>query len=328
MTRRVGNGHKETVVAIELGNKGQNGVVVFWKATESVYRPTLLQKLKDAGMESLPVPQRNNRLTTLRRALVQYVKETYSRSSACGEPGKVARGRRDEHGNEVIIRPLASRVGYTLVRELRGEDRNTYESVFWVKVKKDGEGFTFCKDSEGTSVQHKILDLYEHYRNLLSSSNLSLFLSNAIDRVGGIKLIDGVYDMLPKDFERWNVLCEAVEGSLDVRFKVSPPLLFALKHEINQYNIGPLARKIEEEFRERATRLQREVFSGEMRADAVDRRVAQARVLLDQVKGFGEMIGSTFESIKETLKSVTVANRGLTVMEAAVKQRELVGADK
>ena len=182
------------------------GAVAFWTAADATDRPKLRHAFAALGLESF-VPEPRPAPSVLKDAL----EETLG-------------------GPRVLIRPLADRDGFTVVREDRGRFGNAYLTSLVARVSCDDGVPTLSfepYDDRATLLQAA----YREHEGRVTASQLSSCLVKVVESLGGTRLrpSGAVYWVPGHKLDEWAEVAKAVERSADGK----PGAVYLLRHRLD-----------------------------------------------------------------------------------------------
>ncbi len=159
------------------------GAIVWWRLSGQLPIDRLRDAWEDAGLDPSLLPKQPTSTESLARTM------------------------REHQSARVLARPLGGRKGWALVQETPAEDDLAYDTLCTAKA-INGDNVAVSGDAPDELV-HKIRDSYEHYRNTLTTTDISTWISaKLIGQVKAIKLREtgGIY-FVPRDhmeiFRQW-----------------------------------------------------------------------------------------------------------------------------
>jgi hypothetical protein len=240
---------------IEIG-----GAVVFWSLSEWTRRDRLQDGFEAAGLAAF-VPEPRLPAAALRDALEEVL-----------------------GGPRMLVRPLQSRDGFTVVREDRGEHGNSYTQELVARI-DDAAGITFaCADERATRVR----DAYERQRGLLRAARVSGALVRVLEALGGTRLRPGgsVYWLPPHRLDDWQRAARAVEAAGAGR----PNAVYVLRHRMDADAVRAVRDAVVAEVQAEATRIHDEVMTGELGGRGLQTRRARAEELRQKINLYEELL--------------------------------------
>jgi hypothetical protein len=275
------------------------GAFVFWdpQATDYVRLRTALEA---QGLEAHCPPPHSVGLS-LKKALADY----------CRANGKALKEWHDLKGCDPTVQrhESADRDGYEVVFVRRDKDRNTYSFLFAAKA--DGETVTLDGRTSGVN-RAEIQRFYEHYRATVSGAGVGKMLVNLVTDLHGtcVRAIGGIY-YLPEDtVSTWDRAVEAVESA-------GKTVVTRARIVLDDSSIRTVASAITAELSAAAEVLRDEVISGELKAEALENRAAQARRLREKAQKYEGILGVSLATVKQALEDAELASAASALALAA-----------
>src|SRR5262245_15980903 len=181
------------------------GAVVFWSLAEWSDRNRLEAEFAPLGLQSL-VPDPRPAPACLRAAL----DEVFA-------------------GPRVLVRPLATRDGFAVVKEDRGLSANRYQTELTARVTGEPQSLTFDPwDARATCVE----TAYRAQLGRVPAAQVSTALVKAVEGLGGIRLRPGgaVYWVPGPRLDSFADAAHAVERAADGR----PSAVYLLRHRLDR----------------------------------------------------------------------------------------------
>ena len=234
------------------------GAVAFWTPAEFTDRTRLAAGLAPLGLEEY-VPGPRPAASLLRDAL----------EDALGGP-------------RVLVRPLADRDGFTVVREERGRAGNAYTTALVARV--DGVGvedpprLAFEPPDERAAL---VEAAFARHLGRIPAAQLSLGLVRIVERFGGTRLkpTGAIYWIPGPKLDDWAAVARAVEGAADGR----PSAVYLLRHRLDADAVRAIRDAVVADVRGEVERIRAEVVSGELGGRALEGRRRRAVELRHKV---------------------------------------------
>jgi hypothetical protein len=213
----------------------------------------------------------------------------------------------------VLIRPLAARTGFTVVRETRGEDGNQYENLFTARC-VDGEA-----DPSFTNITEEvptILEAFRKYRGRVTAGQVGVALSSVVmKRLGGTRLrpTGGVYWLPSHRTHEW----EAAARALEAASVGGRSVCYQLDAELNAAAVVAVRDAIVREVTDEARRIAEEIQSGDLGPRAIETRKAEAQALKQKVIQYEQILDVGLDNLKRQLDSVEQSRALVTLLESA-----------
>jgi hypothetical protein len=130
-------------------------------------------------------------------------------------------------GPRVLVRPLASRDGFAVVREDRGSDRNAYATQLVAHV-HEGNHPTF---EPWSPVADRVMEVFRKQLGRVSGMQLSGALVKIVDALGGTRLrpSGAVYWVPGNRIHEWSQIAQSVERATEGRASS----VYVLRHRLD-----------------------------------------------------------------------------------------------
>jgi hypothetical protein len=237
------------------------GAVVFWALADWTSRQRLEAEFGGLGLGAL-VPDPRPAPACLRAAL----DEAFA-------------------GPRVLVRPLASRDGFAVVKEDRGLAANRYDTQLTARVAGTPPTLTFDPwDGRAVLVE-------EGYRRQLGrvpAAQVSAALVKVVEALGGIRLrpSGAVYWVPGHRLEDFAAAAGAVERAAENR----PSSVYLLRHRLDRDAVRAVRDSVVHEVRAEADRICAEVTGGDLGARALEARQKHAGELRQKVLLYEELL--------------------------------------
>jgi hypothetical protein len=229
------------------------GAVTFWSLAEATDRPRLERAFAALGLQSF-VPDPRPAPACLRDALEDVL-----------------------GGPRVLVRPLATRDGFAVVREDRGAADNAYSTRLVARV-REGQAPTF---EPWTLDVPRIVEAYDRHISRIPGHQLSAALVKVVEHLGGTRLRPGgaIYWVPGNRVEEWARIAEAAEHAADGR----PSAAYVLRHRLDADAVRAVRDAVVAEVQAEAARICDEVAAGDLGGRALETRKHQAADLREKV---------------------------------------------
>lgn len=263
------------------------GLVTFWTLAEFTDRARLAAAWESAGFGEA-VPEERAKVSVLKDALAEVFQ-----------------------GTHFLVRPLATRNGFAVVREDRGSEQNSYNAVVTAKVIDDADPVL----TGDTSREYEVLNAFRRHAGTVTSQQLSAALVRILYKLGGTRLRpSGSVYWLPGDqAESWAAAVAGFELAGDGGKSVG----YAIRHELDADSVVAVRDAIVHEVTTEAARLNHEILSGELGQRAVETRKKEALLLKSKVTAYEDILGVGLAHLKVTLDAVDQANATAALLLAA-----------
>lgn len=266
-----------------------SGCVTFWSLSEH----TDVARLK-AGWEALGlgafVPEPRSPVACLKEAL----EETFG-------------------GSEVLIRSLAARNGFVVVKEQRGADDNAYETLFTAKVLDGKSEPMFTNFTEDTTA---VLAAFRRHNGRLTNQQVGSALVKLMLHFGGARLrpTGGVYWLSGDRVEDWRAATDVLTAAADGGQSKS----YFVEHELDADSIVAVRDALVTEVTNETRRIQQEIQSGELGGRALETRKNEAAALRQKVEAYEGILSVTLDSLKQGLDRIALSQGLAALMLSAI----------
>jgi hypothetical protein len=267
--------------------KIHGGLVVFWTLAEFTDRNRLMAGWTRAGFNHA-VPEQRANVSVLKDAL----NETFA-------------------GSRFLVRPLATRNGFAVVREDRGEESNNYAPVLTAKV-FGGESPIYAGD---IGKADEVNAAYHRHLGRVASHQMSAALVKVLYELGGTRLRpSGSVYWLPGDrADSWDRVVAGFEEAADGGRSVG----YTLRHDLDADAVVAVRDAICHEVKTEAARLSQDILSGDLGEKAIETRKKEAGQLRRKVAEYEHLLGVGLDHLKKTLDAVEQADATATLLLAA-----------
>jgi hypothetical protein len=272
------------VVTTKIGS----GLVVFWSLAEFTDRTALKAAWDASGFDDY-VPEPRANVSILKEALVEVF-----------------------GGSRALVRPLATRNGFAVVREERGADENRYEPVLTAKVHDSGPP-VYSGDSSRAG---EVTAAYHRHAGRVVTHQMASALVRILMGLGGTRLRpSGSVYWLPGDREVW---WEKVVAGFEKSADSGKSVGYAIRHDLDADAIVAVRDAIVHEVNTEAARLKQEILAGDLGERAVQTRKREAQDLKRKVSEYEHILGVGLTHLKNTLDTVDQADATAALLLAAV----------
>lgn len=238
------------------------GAIVFWNLAEWTHRGQLTAHMSALGLEAL-VPDPRPAPAALRSALEDIF-----------------------GGPRMLIRPLASRDGFAVVREDRGLASNQYQTDLTARVVPgDPPTLTFDPwDSRAVTVQ----GAFQSQLGRLSACQVSAALVRIIESMGGTRLrpSGAVYWLPGHRIDEWGRVARSVEIAADGALSA----VYILRHRMDRDAVRAVRDAVVSEVEGEAARIKDDVLTGDLGTRALETRKQQAADLRQKVLLYEDLL--------------------------------------
>jgi hypothetical protein len=237
------------------------GAVTFWSLAEWSDRRRLTNEFHLINLAEF-VPDPRPPAAALREAL----------EDALGEP-------------RVLVRPLATRDGFAVVREERGPATNQYRTELTARVAGDPPALSFDPwDGRAARVE----EAYARQVGRVPAAQLSAALVRVVESLGGTRLrpTGAVYWVPGPRLDDWADVARAVEQAAEGR----PSAVYVLRHRLDADAVRAVRDAVVGEVEAEAARICAEVAAGELGGRALETRKKQAADLRQKVLLYEDLL--------------------------------------
>src|SRR3954447_15250265 len=188
-------------------------------------------------------------------------------------------------GPRVLVRPLASRDGFAVVREDRGLAANLYATDLTARVTGHPPTPTFDPwDGRAPRIEAA----YRTHMGRVSAAQLSAALVRVVESLGGTRLrpSGAIYWVPGPRLDEWADVAQAVERAADGR----PSSVYLLRHRLDRDAVRAIRDAVVAEVQSEAIRICAEVSAGELGAKALEARKRQASDLRAKVLLYEDLL--------------------------------------
>ena len=249
------------------------GGVVFWTLAEHSDRDKLVRGLTLLGFGDR-VPEPRPPSAVLRCALEE----------ALG-------------GGCVLVRPLADRDGFTVVKEERGRACNAYLTDLVARVTPaDPPGLDFEPLDDRASL---VTQAYRRNAGRVPATQLSAALVGVVETLGGTRLRPGgaVYWVPGPKLDEWSRVAVAVEQAAEGR----PSAVYVLRHRMDADAVRAVQDAVVAEVQAEAKRIRSEVDAGDLGGRALETRRQQVADLRDKVNLYEDILSVALTGLHDAV---------------------------
>jgi hypothetical protein len=188
-------------------------------------------------------------------------------------------------GPRVLVRPLASRDGFAVVKEDRGLAANRYATDLTARVTGHPPALAF-DPWDGRAV--RVEEAYRAQLGRVPAAQVSTALVKAVEALGGIRLrpSGAVYWVPGPRLEEFAAAAGAVERAAESR----PSSVYLLRHRLDRDAVRAVRDAVVHEVRAEAERICAEVNTGELGGRALEARHKQAGELRQKVLLYEDLL--------------------------------------
>ncbi|QEL17651.1 DUF6744 family protein [Limnoglobus roseus] len=265
------------------------GAVAFWTAAAFTDRDRLRAGLLPLGLDAF-VPDPRPPAGVLKDALEE----------ALG-------------GSRVLIRPLADRDGFTVVKEERGKHANAYATALVARV----------RDAALATVEYDPFDdraaavnaAFRRHAGRIPAAQLSACLVKVVESLGGTRLrpTGAVYWVPGHKLDARAAVARAVEGASDGR----PSAVYLIRHRLDADAVRAVRDAVVGEVQAATARIAEEVAAGDLGPRALETRRQQAHNLRDKVLLYEDLLSVGLAELHRAVDAADQAAATATLLLAA-----------
>ena len=254
------------------------GAVVFWSLAEWSDRGRLTTHFTPLGLEAL-VPEPRPAPACLRAALEEVL-----------------------GGPRVLVRPLASRDGFAVVKEDRGLAANRYQTELTARVTGDPPKLTF-DPWDGRAIV--IEAAYRTQLGRIPAGQLSAALVKVVESLGGTRLrpSGAVYWVPGPQLDAFADVARAVEEAAQSRSSS----VYLLRHQLDRDAIRAVRDAVVAEVQSEADRICADVAAGDLGTRALEARKRQAFELRSKVLLYEDLLSVGLQGLHSAIDAADQA---------------------
>jgi hypothetical protein len=265
------------------------GCVTFWTLCESFNHDRL-----KAGWEALGLAE----FVPAEREPLAYLREALNETAA---------------NSHILVRPLKSKTGFTVVRESRGDEDNSFQTLFNARFLENGTWPIFSVTNDETLA---VEEAYRKRLGRLTNQQVAGALVKLMYHFGGTRLrpTGGVYWLSGDKVGAWKGATEA----LSLAAEGGSALTYFVEHELDADSIVAVRDAIIHEVANETRRIQEEIHSGELGEKGLMARKNEAAELKKKVLNYESILGVTLDALKKGLDSVDQSQAVAALLASAV----------
>lgn len=265
------------------------GAVTFWSLAEWSDRRRLADEFHLINLAGF-VPDPRPPAAALREAL----------EGALGEP-------------RVLVRPLASKDGFAVVREDRGLAANRYQTEFTARVMPGAPPSLAFDPWDGRAA--RVEEAYTRQAGRVPAGQLSACLVRVVESLGGTRLrpSGAVYWVPGPRLADWADVAQAVERAADGR----PSAVYVLRHRLDADAVRAVRDAVISEIQAEAERISDEVAAGDLGGKALQTRKKQAADLRARVLLYEDLLSLGLASLHRAVDQADQAAATAALLLAA-----------
>jgi hypothetical protein len=272
----------------EHSNLGIGGAVVFWKMASKTDHDELCGGLGDLGLHDF-MPDPRKPLSLLKEAL------GLTFDAGC-----------------YLIRPLASKDGYAVVKEEKGKDENQYEHIGSATVSDDDRISTSCLSYED---EEKIKLHYRDVSGHVTGSQVTQTLLKILTRLGGVTLrpSGAVYWLPLESLPEWEHVVKVVENAACK----GEAMVHVMQVTFDESSVRAIAEGLIEDVTNEADAIIGQLQGGKLKDNTLRKRLEQATTLRAKVESYELALGKSLTKLHAKLDEIEVAQSMGTIMANA-----------
>ncbi len=259
------------------------GAVVFWTTAEFTNRDKLQRAFDALGLGSY-VPEPRPDSAVLRHAL----EEVFG-------------------GSRTLVRPLADRDGFAVVREDRGKLDNQYSTLLSARV-----GSPSLVIEPWIPQADDVQRAFDRYRGCIPATQVSACLVKIVESLGGMRLrpTGAVYWVPGHHLVDWSEIAHAVETSGEGK----PTAVYLLRHQFDAEAVRAIRDAVVAEVQNEAQRIEKEVLQGDLGGRALETRQRHAQALRDKVLLYEDLLNVGLADLHKVVDAADQATATATLL--------------
>lgn len=268
----------------------QEGYITYYKLGNQTDPSLLLPKLKSLGYDNF-TPKQRTWLASLRAAL-------------------------SESFGETMVRSLANREkdGYTVIKEIRGQDCNTYSRVCNAKVTESGR-VTLTHETNTVVDRQHIQTRTDHFKLMLPAESVSKMMVDILrDQLNGVALRPGggIYFVPAISISNWKDICYAVSTS---SAHGTANNTTSIKMERTDETLRDIRDSIISEVSAASEAIRNELTTNDLGERAITNRINRSTELAKRLRFFEDVLGEPLKATREKLLAVQQASAMATAQQ-------------
>lgn len=280
-----------------------NGSVVYWSLAEYVNRQTLWD-CWDGLRYGSAVPGARSPGACLLSAL----------SDAVGM--KTLPWVRRQSGARWLIRPTRDVGHYEIVREVRGQGRNSYLHEYLVWIDETNSIFVDPVTNDGLILQEEVIRLFNSHLGLLTRGSVSSALGNLALGLKGVQLKPSTaFYWLPESaLEIWKALTTGVvEASVGKSCQ-----FYRLQPAMDEESVRAVRDAISRQFLTRAREIEEEIVGGTLGQRALAARKMELGEMRDRVAVYEGLLSVGLDDLRSALESIEQGSAAGELLDSAL----------
>jgi hypothetical protein len=224
-------------------------------------------------------------------------------------------------GPRVLVRPLATRDGFAVVKEDRGLAANRYQTELTARVTGTPPALTFDPwDERAVMVEES----YRRQLGRIPAAQVSTALVKVVEALGGIRLRPNgaVYWVPGPRLDEFAAAAGAVERAAENR----PSCVYLLRHRLDRDAVRAVRDAVVQEVQAEAERICQEVSAGDLGARALEARKRQAFDLRGKVLLYEDLLSVGLQGLHTAVDAADQAAATATMLLASRPEIEPAAA--
>ena len=268
------------------------GAVVFWTACAFTDRDKLIAGLSPLHLEEF-VPDPRPAASILKDAL----EETLG-------------------GPRTLVRPLARRDGFTVIKEERGADDNCYVTELIARVRDiDPPSIDYTPWDERAG---RVNAAFARHAGRLPAVQLSACLVKLVEFLGGTRLrpTGAVYWIPGPKLDEWVSIAQAVEAASEGK----PSAVYLLRHRLDADAVRAIRDAVVSEVQTATARIAEDISAGELGSRALETRKQHAQELREKVLLYEDLLNVGLAELHRAIDSADQSAATASLLLAAQTQ--------
>lgn len=261
------------------------GAVTFWSLSGTTLREQLASRWEDAGFKDF-IPPPPGAVAALHDALDDVLA-----------------------GPRMMVRPLYTKDGWTVVEEQRGTEENKYVTILTAKLAEGSDAVTITPYSEAVPL---ILQKYRHCLLCLKPAVIGSALVRAVQSLGAASLRPngGFYDVPLGRLDDWSRLALATEAC-------GGHFVYLVRHIMDADAVRAIRDAVVKDVLSEAKRINQEIKEKELGERALKNRQALAQALREKVLVYEELLDMGLEGLHQAVSEAEEAAGRAALLVAA-----------
>ena len=276
----------------------QAGFEVWFTPGRETLPDQLVSGLRSISLKPPYVPEKRSMLESLQFALTDVAKMVSTDDAT------------------YVVRPLKQRDGRHVWLERKGQDKNTLESRFVVKIPEDGKDELRYSGviAPNSDTQLYIREKFEAYQETLGAKAVKVILFKEVMRLGGVK-IDGkdAYFLPPESIDEWRKIEQVVRNatiSHDVKW-------YEQEYKLTGVALDAVKCSVEDEIVSEVDGILSELKEGQLSDRVQENRLATLKELASKMQRYESLFNQGLNSCQHRIKEVLNAMKASTAVAQA-----------